>query len=192
METIEKLVEKIQKNDLKSYNSLLERFKPMIYSFLKNYHLEEGAYRLMRDDLFQEGSLALLEAARTYQKDKGAHFSTFAYVVIRRRIMRSLYKEYRKYKNEYFSIDAIEQIDHYSYLGYVAEEDNGYVVDKIASINKYRTSLNSEDNAIISLRVQNKSYKEIAQILGISTKRIDNRLQKFKREFLASKEKKNT
>ena len=39
------------------------------------------------------------------------------------------------------------------------------------------------DYSIISMRMDNKSYKEIAEELNISTKKVDNRLARIKKHL---------
>lgn len=186
---MENALHRIKMGDGEAFRELLEQFRPMIYSFFKNYYLEEGAYAISREDLFQEGCLALLEAAKRYESNRGAHFSTFAYVVIRRRIGRCLRKEYRKYGKEHYSIDTLEEPDYYPLLGQNVQRvqrekqaEHGRQ-KRLQQIREYVVSLNAEDREIVAYRSQKKSYAEIASLLGIKPKRVDNRLQYLKRDF---------
>jgi len=53
-----------------------------------------------REDLYQLGCLGLLNAIDTYNPDKGVQFSTYAWVIIRNRIVNAVKKEYRHHGNE--------------------------------------------------------------------------------------------
>ena len=51
------------------------------------------------------------------------------------------------------------------------------------SINDVMHSLEPKDRAIISLRMEGYTYKEIAEKTGVNTKRVDNVIQKLKRKY---------
>lgn len=183
---MKELVKRVKNKEEGAFTELLQKFRPMIYSFFKNYHLEGGDYSISREDLYQEGCLALLEAVESYNEKKGAQFSTFAYIVIRRRIHHHLRKEFRKLKSEYYSLDALDEIDHYKSLASpspTSTEENYRQQKIMLQIRDYIRTLDEEDRDIVAYRSQKKSYVEIAEILGINPKKVDNRLQKMKHDF---------
>ena len=51
-------------------------------------------------------------------------------------------------------------------------------------VEKYIDTFNELDRQIIKLRIENYSYDQIAHILNINKKKVDNRLYKLKKKFL--------
>ena len=51
-------------------------------------------------------------------------------------------------------------------------------------LKKYIDTFNELDRQIIKLRIKNYSYDQIAHILNINKKKVDNRLYKLKKKFL--------
>lgn len=173
----------IRAGDNEAAQEMINDFRQMINSMINAYTLNYGDYVISREDLFQEGCIALLEACKRYQENDKAKFSTFAFVVIERRLNKFFFKSLRRYKKEY-SLDKYDYIDHLNALRSNSICDNPLAYskaeDREQELNKMRM-ITEEDRKIIKLRAQNYSYKEIADMLNISTKRIDNRLARVKR-----------
>jgi len=87
---------------------LLRIYQPAIMCLTRAaLPLELGAYE---DDLAQEAMIALLDAAECYREDKDCGFSTFATLVIRRRISSLIlrYQRRMQYENAvYMSGDCL-------------------------------------------------------------------------------------
>lgn len=180
----EEILDRVVAGDEEACNELLETYKLMIYSIISSYELNYGDYVISEDDLFQEGCIGLFEACKSYKRDSETKFSTYAYVVIERRIQRSFFRLLRPYKKE-FSFDKFVLTNHI--------ENNNYRILQEKGINYHKDNkdndeiLNNivyaskEDKEIIKLRLQNYTYKEIAEKLKISPKRVDNRITRIKK-----------
>ena len=78
--------------------NLIEIYTPMIKSIIKKYLEYANKVSLEYDDLFQEASMAILQAEKTYRGDKGMKLETWIYNNIDWRIQRVL-EANKKYEN---------------------------------------------------------------------------------------------
>ena len=81
-----------KENDLQAQTQLILENEGIIVKLAKSfevaYDLDINRYGgIELDDLLQEGRLAMLEAARTFRPEFDIKFSSFAYTVVKRRIM---------------------------------------------------------------------------------------------------------
>ena len=177
----EKRIELVRNGDEEAVIKTIKEFELMIYSIISSYELNYGDYIISKEDLFQEGCIALIEACKCYKPTNNTKFSTFAYVVIERRIQRVFFKMLKPYRKEY-SFDKYNQQDRINKFGnsMVCDSGNENQIDIDLLLEEIRFS-NEEDKKIIELRLQNYSYKEIAKLLNISTKKVDNRIARLKK-----------
>lgn len=185
---IKKKLKLVNKGDNKAVQDIIEEFQLMIYSIISSYELEYGDYVVSIDDLFQEGCLGLIEACKSYKYNDDTKFSTYAFVVIERRIQRSFFRELKRYKTEY-SFDKYEYIDRIEAFKYYSVNDNPikYPNDDINEIIDNVSFATELDKKIIKLRTQNYTYKEIAEILNITSKKVDNRITRLKKLLKTNK-----
>ena len=141
-----------------------------------------GAVGVDSDDLFQEGMIGLLSAARSYKTDCGASFRTYASVCIRNRIISAVKKasggkSVRRdllvpLETELLSVPELSYDD-----GLVVKEE----CDRLFGF--IETQLSERERSILKLFLSGLSYGEIAQKLGSSSKSVDNALQRVRRKL---------
>ena len=172
------LVKKVRNGDEEAFKMLLENHRKMIYKLIYSSTLETGDYAVDMDEIFQEASLILYQAVFTFEEDKKVKFSSYAYLVMKRRIKNVLRGYYRIYSEEPISIDSHEHQDYFLSLA-VKEDPIGYHKEQEfrQRLNLFVDGLSGEDKQILELRGEELSYKEISDLLHISTKKIDNRLR---------------
>lgn len=176
------LIFKAKEGDDDACKKVINEYTRLIYSIINNYHLEYGDYSVSKEDLFQEGCIALLEACKTFKQNGNTKFSTYAYIVIKRRVIREYYKMVKPYHEE-FSFDKYEMQDHMDFFSNRCVSDNelSYTINEKRYDLKDIDFISKEDKKIIELRMQNYSYKEISELLNISIKRVDNRLSRIRK-----------
>lgn len=180
------LITKVQnERDSGAFRQLLKENERIIYSIIGSFHDFGSDYLLNRDDLYQEASIALFDACMTYDPEAGARFSSYAYVVIRRRVSRAVKTMMRSYREETMSFDKFEDIDRMKEFStsYVRDDpvrysENRERQDRIAA---FLERLEEGDRMIVEARLSGLSYREIAEKLGLSTKKVDNRLMRIKK-----------
>lgn len=189
MKTVKKdynLVESIQKNkdDSLAFEKLLNNYSRMIRKIISSYSLENGAFMVDVDELYQEGSLALYKAARTFDMERGIEFSTYAYRVISNNIITRLREMRRRGSQDQLSIDSYYNPD---YTNIMAVADSAIDYMKTSRMNEdlelFLQSLSNEDRKYLKLREEGLSYKQIAIICNTDVKRIDNRLSSIRKRM---------
>lgn len=124
------------------------------------------------DDLFQEGMLALLRAEKTFDDQKGVKFETYASHVIYNRLIDILRKHQAHYEEEPLPLDT------------AVGEPLGDEIErrrKLRLVRKVLAGCTDIERAIFNAYYQGYSYKEICGIFDVTTKKIDNTIQKIKK-----------
>lgn len=186
------LLKEVSEGNEQACKEIINHFSLMIYSIINNYELNYGDYCVPIEDLYQEGCISLIEACKSYIDNKQTKFSTYAYVVIERRIKRVFSQLIKPYREE-FSLDKPVRSDYMnaSYHNYISDKQLKYDVEvneEKELINNLKF-LNESDKKIIELRMHNYSYKEIANLLNISPKSVDNKIARIRRRYRSLKEK---
>ncbi len=172
------LIKRIRNGDDEAFKALLENHKKMIYKLIYGLSLEAGDFAIDVEEVFQEASLVLYRAVFTFEEDKNVKFSSYAYLVLKNRIRNVFRSYYNIYKEETYSIDSREHQDYLLSLA-VKEDPVRYHKEQEfrKRLDRFMKELSSEDKQILELRGDEFSHKEIADLLHISTKKIDNRLR---------------
>jgi len=171
---------------MKTTNNIdLNAFRPMIYSIISRCE-PLGGYSDSYEDLFQEACIALCEAYKSYESDKNTKFSSYAYLLIRRRILKKARESVRLKKYEPLSLDAIHDGEFLQLYG-INFDANTSRQEINASIrllsNDFLNKLCELDKTIIQLRKEAATYDEIASSTGLTVKQVDNRLYKIRKMY---------
>ncbi|MBE5946426.1 MAG: sigma-70 family RNA polymerase sigma factor [Lachnospiraceae bacterium] len=146
------------------------------------------------EDLTQEGMIGLFKAIRDYEPDKGAAFSTFATLCIRRQIKTAISASNRKKHiplNSYISIYA-ESDEYGSVLAddLEAETKESNPEEMIIAkeqqsvlINRIKSELSPLENKVLGMFLDGMSYADIALKLNKTPKSIDNALQRIRNKL---------
>lgn len=170
--------------DEKQFDKIVKDHKKMIIALIKNLELEYGAFKVSSEDLYQEGLIALHDAYKKYDSSNGTKFSTFAYMVIKRKLNKFYFQSLERYRNEMYSIDSIELFDHHPMANNFEVHDSGINYNaSIERVDKLFIGLKPEDQNIVALRCLNNTYNEIAKKLNISKKKVDSRLSRLRIRF---------
>ncbi len=180
------LLERYRKGEEEVFTEILKEYQGMIYSILSRFNRRLGDYTVTTDDLYQEACLGLLDACRNYDDVKGMKFSSFAYLVIHRRVSKRYFSLRRVYSHETSSLDS----DDY------ASRKRSYINDQVTmpeyeyrkeenstEMKRFIEKLGDEDRMILRMRMEKKGYKEIAESLKIPSKRVDNRMSLIRKRY---------
>lgn len=121
------------------------------------------------DDLFSVGLIGLVKAVNTFDPDKGFTFSGYAMTVIRNEILITFRK---KRIIHLFFIDEPYQLENGDLVD-ISEmiADNKRFEDEVISdiqMKKMLSNLSDREKKIISLSMDGKTQREIAEILGLT------------------------
>ena len=144
--------------------------------------MKRGEYVISKEDLFQEAAMALYEACLDYDIDSNASFFTFAYTVIKRRIINK-YRDFTKpFDYGVISYDANRLYDFILTDNKVANpEEAFYHNELIREMHQKLDTLSNEDQEIVRLRCNDLTYKEIGERLNMSYKKVDNRIYRLRK-----------
>ena len=140
--------------------------------------------RISNEDLMQEGMLGFLDAVKSFDPSKGVPFRAFAETCINNRIISAVRKNFNS-KNAALSNAVSFEAET---ADIAADSDPADIVsDKFET--EYLSELLSSglsdfEKKVIGLRLQSKSYAEIAEKLGTTEKSVDNALQRIKSKML--------
>jgi len=142
------------------------------------------------NDLFQEGRLGLTQAINDYKNQSNVQFYTFANLCIDRQIatfLRNIAREKHKFLNDSISLDTTinsigrpltelilddKNID--PEMSFIEMEEKQELFSKIDKV------LSESERDVFNLRVQGFTYKEIAQLLDITEKAVERKLDRIK------------
>lgn len=156
---------RIKHPNKKEFTVLLEQNRGIIHKVAMLYtHNKED-----REDLYQDIYYQLWRSIGTYKQE--AKFSTWMYRVA----INTAISQVRKKKEPLVPIEQIRE-----------PEDDASNADKEEQIQilfKAISQLNKIDKAIILLWLEEKSYEEIAEILGISKSNVSVKLVRIKQNL---------
>lgn len=151
-----------------------------------------------RDDAVQEAMIALFRAIRSFDKEGGASFRTYARVCMGRRLISAARAASRKKHaplNDSVSLDESvagdnEGGDGLTLLDVIAvDTDDPYTKAIVKDVFEY---INASGNGVFSRmeaavwngRIDGKSYEEIASELGKDSKAVYNAMERTKKKIL--------
>ena len=189
--TDEELLSLHRAGDARAEEALYARYKQIVRSRARTYFLI-GADR---EDIIQEGMIGLYKAVMDYQFDRQSSFRSFAELCITRQIITAIKAATRKKHaplNSYISfnrsvnegeterplIDVLTSTrisDPEEVL--IGRENYAAVADSIEH------SLSKLERDALGLYLYGYSYQQIADHLQISTKSVDNAIQRVKKKL---------
>lgn len=170
-------------------NIIFDKYKPIIEmkaSKLKSLAELKG-YDL--NDLIQEGMIGLANAIDRFKDEKDVQFYTFANLCIDRQLttfLRNIGRDKHKSLNESISYDNTNSVGRP--LNEVLLDDKNKDPEELYLrlesekdlLSKIENVLSKKEKEVFELRVQGFSYKEIARLLNVSEKTVDNTLTRIK------------
>ncbi|MBE6637897.1 MAG: sigma-70 family RNA polymerase sigma factor [Ruminococcaceae bacterium] len=176
-ETLAECLDFVRAGDQGAFNRLAQQYQPLILSQIESFLGSMPPDTMGRDDLLQEANIAFYSAAIKYDtKQSKVTFGLFAKICIRNRLVSALRKQ-RRYaqKNKVAKITAVpaEQIT-------PCQED---LEEQFSEL------LTRYEKQVLKLRLENYSYKEIAQKLKSDPKSIDNALYRIRQKIRTAQSK---
>lgn len=181
------LIQIARSGDRDALNALMERYKTMVKAKARSYYIA-GADM---EDTIQEGMIGLYHAYASYDCGKDASFKTFANLCVERAMVSAVRKATANsqipvekfvslYDNDQEGIgDALQAA-----IGEGVECDPEEIYlrkSHTQMLHKYAEEhLSAKELQVLRQYLQGNSQSEIAEILGISRKSVDNALSRIK------------
>ena len=178
----------ISENNEEAKELFYSKYKPIIESKAKKFikYVESKGYDY--NDLIQEGMIGLSKAIKDFSEQKDVQFITFANICIERQMfsfLRNISTGRHKVLNDSLSFDTTNSfgtpfIDILDDKNVNPETTFIETEEKNALYNDIKSILNEKELEIFDLRTNGFSYKEIANLLGITEKSVNKYIEKIK------------
>ena len=149
----------------KDYLKILEDNKGLIYKVANSYCNNEED----RKDLFQEISIQIWKSLHRY--DKQYKISTWIYRIA----LNVAISYYRKIKTRQYQTASLAETS-FDIIDY-QQDDTSVEIDRLFT---FIHELKELDRAVMLLYLENNSYKEIGEILGISVTNVATKINRIK------------
>ncbi len=166
------LITLAREGDEGAFSDLAARYKPLIESMAKSYSKRCANELYSEEDFVQEATMAFYSAVCSY-KDGDVTFGLYAKVCVRNKLI-SLLRTASKKKKEGKAERGGYVEQSYRFL---EKENYDLLEERISGV------LSKLELSVLRLYVQKMSYDEIADILGISPKSVDNALYRMKKKL---------
>lgn len=140
--------------------------------------------RIPDEDLSQEGMLGFLDAVRSFDASRGVPFRAYAETCISNRILSAVRASFNN-KNAALSNAVPFEYETHDISDTSADPAN-IIAEKFDSEHiesLLRSGLSDFEMQVIDLRLEGKSYQQIASELSCGEKAVDNALQRIKKKF---------
>ncbi len=174
-----------QMGDKRASEILLNKYKHRVKNICLKYYIVGNT----NDDIIQEGMIGLYRAIMNYSKEKNDSFSAFASMCIKRRVLSVMNSANRKKNiplNTSVSLNKPVNEEGKT-LGEIIEDSTNDPEKIYISSEKIKSdsqniidALSKMEKSILVEYLQERSYDEIAQKLGISRKSVDNAMQRIR------------
>ncbi len=196
--TEEELIKRAQSGDNKAIETLLNDHKQLVNYVTRKYFLIGGD----SDDLLQEGMIALYKAINTFDFNKNVSFSSFAKTVIEHTLINAI-KSDSSSKN--VMLNNSYGLTNQGQINFSEDDDFGYMIASndltpetqvISSeqtkdiVKKIKNVLSDYELKILKYYLKGLSYTQIAALLNVPSKSVDNALNRIKNKLNFLKENK--
>ncbi len=172
--TDNQLVERINDGDYKCLQMLINRYMPYVISAASRYKV--SGYDT--EDFIQEGLFAIFSAVKSYKSEKSS-FKTFVMLCINRAMSSAVTKLSGAQKHIpeglISPIDEVELPDMSNPESIIIEKED-YSDFALA----VKNALSQFEYSVLCEFLQGKTYLEISNALGVSTKSVDNALKRIR------------
>jgi len=177
----------ISENDEIAYNDIYKKYTEIVKIEAKKVYKKCKYLGIGIDDLYQVGLLGLTKAVANYKESEGILFYTCASVYINKEI-QTFIRDKQRHKHIILSdsisldkeldIDGTTLFEIYSCSEDVQSNYDSYL--KCKKILDFKYCFSFLDSQIYELRLNGFSNQEIATLLDVKYKKIDNTLTKIR------------
>lgn len=175
------LIYMIKESSEEALKIIIDKYDPIIKNMAFSYAKKYSMFNFDVDDLIQEGRIALYNSISKFDENKNILFYSFLLICVKRAMNNVVRKAFRK---QDLLIDDYVENDNYdmnipdktNYQPFNILED----IEMDKHIIYFKNSLSDLESAIFELRLNNFKYAEIAKLLDIKLKKVDNEMMKIK------------
>lgn len=179
-------------NNEDAINLIIDKYSKLINTILNEFTKIYNIVGIDRLDLFQEGLIGLINAIRTFRKEKDVLFYTYASKCIKYSILSEIRKSFRnknKILNSSYSLDLLYDDSSESLYDIIKdiESDPSNIIINNESYDELFNNINSllskNEKEIFNLKIKGLSNREIALLLEKDSKYVENSLFRINRKY---------
>ena len=178
------LIYMVRENDDAYKDLLFKKYNPVISNIVGKFYNNYSKYGYEYEDFYQEAMIAFDRAVVSYNEDKNTLFYTYLSVCIKRYLLSFVRNISSKRKNFSFdssiSIDEVDIIDTKSDINTILEDSD---IQSICKNLIYDFSLEIEETAMLELRLNGFTYREMAKLLDLPNSSIEFRFRRIKKKL---------
>jgi RNA polymerase sporulation-specific sigma factor len=189
---IQQLVSKAKNGDKWAFEQIIKELEQELRRLSRTYYIKGSE----PEDTYQEACIGVLKAVQDWKEDGGTKFKHFAInICCKRHIITAIATAGRKYNdplNNAISLDvpfATNSDDNEQYLIDFIPNNDPLTLDQYISQEEYeskstdiRDRLTKLENKIFDEYMKGQTYQEIANVLNIKTKAVDNALMRIRKK----------
>lgn len=168
-------------------DSLIIENQNLVHSICDKYFKKYLKYHDY-DDLFMEGMIGLIKAAKKFKPEMGYQFSTYAYQRIKFSIMQYLRDvsatggiKIPRRSNESVSCRSLDQIIYKTTLGETIGIDQDFTV---IDVNEFLKKLDPISRKVCKMRLAGYKHRQIANAINLSQSWVSRRLKNIGHKYL--------
>lgn len=159
----------------------IKKYDGLIKLLVSKYLSKTVSMGIDYNDLYQEGLIGLVNAIKTFSDDKNVKFKTYASCLIERNI-KDFIKSNNRFKhsmlNESVSLDQNENLKLYDVLTNKITPETDLLANELEK--EIKEKLTELEYKIYELKKEGNSNKNIAIILNIPVKKVENTISRIK------------
>ncbi len=182
------LISQISDNE-EATNMMFDKYRPLIISLANKFYTDNKNSGLDLSDLIQEAMIGFSIALNTYTENKDTLFFTYAKKCIESKLITSLVganRQKHQILNSSISVD-LEDEEFTTNLDRIMADHSSNPENILVDyenvtmmLEKLNQELTDFESQVFDLKKSGFTYKEIAEVLDVNPKKIDNALQRIK------------
>lgn len=186
----EQLIDLINENSDEAKNLLYDKYYYIVDIYIRKYKNVAYTLGIEFKDLTQEALLGFSDALNRFNESKDASIGTFISLCVERRLQVCITKSSRiknKILNEALSLEHVYECFDATLSDIISDNNANNPLEKMTKEEDYHTllqniesSLSSGELDVYNLMLSGLNYKEIALIMNLSPKSVDNTIQRIK------------
>lgn len=190
------IIEKCKAGDNFAYESLLSIFSPILKEISYKYYIPRESVFDYLDEIYQEARIALYQAIQDYDQSMSVPFDKFLPIVLRRKLNDFI--KYRTRKKHY-ALNSANSMDNFNSVLCQYLPDKDKLNDPAEAVTEklhrhYILETISADLTTLEYKVfylyflEGIKQSEVAKMLNVKTKSVDNAIKRVKSKSLKYKD----
>ncbi|MBQ7351718.1 MAG: sigma-70 family RNA polymerase sigma factor [Clostridia bacterium] len=177
------LIKSAQDGNQEALEQVLVNYKNLVVSVSRKYFLIGGD----SEDLVQEGMIGLFKAIRTFDLNKNDNFCAFATMLIEREVISAI-RRATSHSQQFLSDSVLLDNDDTLSDNISPESDLINEESTLELTQEIKNNLSSFERKVVAYYLKGYNYNDIANLLGKTSKSIDNALTRIKKKLNYLKE----